>query len=263
MIVIGELINGMYKDVSKAISNREADVIQHVAEEQVRAGANILDINTGPYSNNPKDDMKWLVENIQKVVSVQLSLDSTKIDVIEEGIKVAANRVVINSTSADDDKMSAVFELAKKYNAQVIGLAMDKTGIPNTKNDRLGLAAKIVAKATEYGISPADLYLDPIAMPVNVTQSQGREVMDAIRDFSVLSNPAPNTVIGLSNVSQGTKRHRSLLDRTFLVMALANGLTAAILDPLDKELMDAMIAAELILNKHIYCDSFLEAYRRK
>lgn len=263
MIVIGELINGMYKDVSKAILNREVDVIQHVAEEQVRAGASILDINTGPYSDKPKDDMKWLVENIQKVVSVPLSLDSTRIDVIEEGIKVAANRVVINSTSADDDRMSAVFELAKRYNAQVIGLAMDKTGIPNTKNDRLELAAKIVAKAIEYGISPADLYLDPIAMPVNVTQSQGREVMDAIREFGMLCNPAPNTVIGLSNISQGTKRSRSLLDRTFLVMALANGLTAAILDPLDEELMDAMITAELILNKNVYCDSFLEAYRKK
>ncbi len=263
MIVIGELINGMYKDVSKAILNREVDVIQHVAEEQVRAGASILDINTGPYSDNPKDDMKWLVENIQKVVSVPLSLDSTRIDVIEEGIKVAANRAVINSTSADDDRMSAVFELAKRYNAQVIGLAMDKTGIPNTKNDRLELAAKIVAKAIEYGISPADLYLDPIAMPVNVTQSQGREVMDAIREFGMLCNPAPNTVIGLSNISQGTKRSRSLLDRTFLVMALANGLTAAILDPLDGELMDAMITAELILNKNVYCDSFLEAYRKK
>ena len=263
MIVIGELINGMYKDVSKAILNREVDVIQHVAEEQVKAGASILDINTGPYSDNPKDDMKWLVENIQKVVSVPLSLDSTRIDVIEEGIKVASNRVVINSTSADDDRMSAVFELAKRYNAQVIGLAMDKTGIPNTKNDRLELAAKIVAKAIEYGIGPADLYLDPIAMPVNVTQNQGREVMDAIREFSMLCNPAPNTVIGLSNISQGTKRSRSLLDRTFLVMALANGLTAAILDPLDGELMDAMITAELILNKNVYCDSFLEAYRKK
>lgn len=263
MIVIGELINGMYRDVSKAISNREADVIQHVAEEQVRAGANMLDINTGPYSKDPASDMKWLVESIQKVVNVPLSLDSTRIDVIEEGMKVASNRIVINSTSADDDRMSAVFGLAKKYNAQVIGLAMDKTGIPNTKDGRLELAVKIIAKAAEYGISPTDLYLDPIAMPVNVAQSQGCEVMDVLREFNVLCDPSPNTVIGLSNVSQGAKRYRSLLDRTFLVMALANGLTAAILDPLDVELMDAMITAELILNKNVYCDSFLEAYRKK
>ncbi|MFH1189557.1 MAG: dihydropteroate synthase [Candidatus Omnitrophota bacterium] len=263
MIVIGELINGMYRDVNKAIANKEADVIQYLAEEQVKAGANILDVNAGPYSSDPAGDMKWLVEVIQKVVIVPLSLDSTKLDVIEDAMKVAANRVVINSTSADEDKMSAVFELTKKYNAQVIGLAMDKSGIPSTKDKRLELAAKIVAKAAGYGINADDLYLDPIAMPVNVAQAQAPEVLESIREFRMLSSPPANTVIGLSNVSQGIKGRRSLLNRTFLTMAMANGLTAAILDPLDKELMDALIAAELILNKNVYCDSFLEAHRKK
>ncbi len=263
MIIIGELINGMYKDVNKAIAGREIDVIQHLAEEQVKAGANILDISVGPYSAKPVDDMKWLVECIQKVVIVPLSIDSTKTDVIEEAMKVAANRVVINSTNADDEKMSRIFELAKKYKAQVIGVAMDKSGVPNSKDKRLELAAKIVAKAMEYGISPDDLYLDPVAMPVNVAQAQGKEVLETIRELRMLCNPAPNTVIGLSNVSQGTKGHRSLLDRTFLTMAMACGLTSAILDPLDQDLMDSMIAAELILNKNIYCDSFLEAYRKR
>ncbi len=263
MIIIGELINGMYKDVSKAISNRETDVIQHLAEEQVRAGANILDISAGPYSSKPVDDMKWLVESIQKVVTVALSIDSTKTDVIEEALKVSVNRVVINSTSADDDKMSVVFRLAKKYNAQVIGVAMDKSGVPNSKDNRLELAAKIIAKAMEFGISPDDLYLDPIAMPVNVAQAQGKEVLETIRELRMLCNPAPNTVIGLSNVSQGTKGNRGLLNRTFLTMAMACGLTSAILDPLDQELMDAMITADLILNKNIYCDSFLDAYRKR
>jgi 5-methyltetrahydrofolate corrinoid/iron sulfur protein methyltransferase len=106
------------------------------------------------------------------------------------------------------------------------------------------------------------VYLDPIVLPVNVAQAQAREVLEAIREFRLLSDPAPHTVIGLSNVSQRTK-HRSLINRTFLAMAVANGLSAAILDPLDKELMDAMITAELMLNKNIYCDSFLEAYRKK
>jgi 5-methyltetrahydrofolate corrinoid/iron sulfur protein methyltransferase len=263
LIVIGELINGMFRDVSKAIMSREVDVIQYLAEEQVKAGANILDVNVGPYSINPKDDMRWLVQSIQKVAIVPLSLDSTATDVIEEGMKVAANRVVINSTSADDDKMSVVFELAKKYNAQVIGIAMDRFGVPDSKDKRLELAAKIIAKAIECGISTEDLYLDPVAMPINVAQGQGREVMESLRELRMLCNPPPNTVIGVSNVSQGTKKNRSLLNRTFLTMAIASGLTAAILDPLDKELMDAMITAELILNKNIYCDSFLDAHRKK
>jgi 5-methyltetrahydrofolate corrinoid/iron sulfur protein methyltransferase len=262
MIVIGELINGMFKDVARAIANKETDIIQHLATEQVRSGASILDVNTGPYSKDPKDDMKWLVDSIQKVTDVSLALDSTKADVIEEGLKTVKKRAIINSTSADESRMDKIFSLAKNYNSQVIGLTMDKSGVPNNKDKRVELAAMIVAKAVEYGIASDDIYIDPIVLPVNVAQAQCSEVLEAIREFKMISDPAPKTVIGLSNVSQGTKC-RSLVNRTYLVMAIANGLTAAILDPLDKDLMDAMITAELVLNKNIYCDSFLDAYRKK
>ncbi|MBI4975027.1 MAG: dihydropteroate synthase [Candidatus Omnitrophica bacterium] len=262
MIIIGELINGMYKDVGKAITKREKDVIQHLAQDQVKAGAKILDVNTGPYSKNPKDDMKWLVETIQDASDASLCLDSTKPDAIEEGLKLVKKRAVINSTSADDDRMDVIFNLAKKYNTQVIGLTMDKSGVPNSRDKRVELAAKIIAKAMDHGLNANDIFLDPIVLPVNVAQTQGLEVLEAIREFRLISDPPPNTIIGLSNVSQGTK-FRSLVNRTFLVMAVADGLSAAILDPLDKELMDALISAELILNRHIYCDSFLDAYRKR
>ncbi|MDO8535535.1 MAG: dihydropteroate synthase [Candidatus Omnitrophota bacterium] len=262
MIIIGELINGMYKDVSRAVSNREADIIQHLALEQVKEGACMLDVNLGPYSKDPLEEMKWLVDTIQAAVEVPLSLDSTKADVVEAGLKLARKRAVINSTSADPEKMDIIFGLAKKYNAQVIGLTMDKSGVPNTKEKRLALAAVIVAKAIECGINTDDLYLDPIVLPLNVAQTQGIEVLESIREFRLLCNPAPQTVFGLSNLSQGTKK-RSLINRTFLAMAIANGLTSVIMDPLDKKLMDALITAELLLNKNIYCESFLDAYRKK
>lgn len=262
MIVIGELINGMFKDVAKAIENRESDIIQHLASDQVSAGASALDVNVGPYSKNPGDDMKWLVESIQKAVVIPLAIDSTKADVIEEGLKIAKSRPIINSTSADEEKMDLIFTLAKKYNAQVVGLAMDKSGVPNDKEKRLELAAIIVAKAIDYGIRPEDLFLDPIVVPINVAQAQSGEVLRSIRDFRMLCDPAPNTTLGLSNISQGTK-NRSIVNRTFLTMAIASGLSSAILDPLDKDLMDAMITAELLLNKNIYCDSFLDAYRKR
>jgi 5-methyltetrahydrofolate corrinoid/iron sulfur protein methyltransferase len=262
MIIIGELINGMYKDVSRAVANREADIIQHLALEQVKEGASILDVNIGPYSKDPARDMQWLVETIQAVVEVPLSFDSTKADVIEEGLKLARKRSVINSTSADVDRMDVIFGLAKRYNAQVIGLTMDSSGVPNSRGSRLELAATIVAKAIEYGINTEDLYLDPILLPLNVAQAQAAEVLESIREFRLLCNPAPQTVFGLSNLTQGIKS-RSLINRTFLTMAVANGLTSVILDPLDKKLMDVLITAELLLNKNIYCESFLEAYRKK
>lgn len=262
MIIIGELINGMFKDVARAITEREVDVIQHLAEEQVAAGANALDVNIGPYAKDPVADMKWVVESIRKSVAVPLALDSTKSAVIEEGLKIAGPRSIINSTTADEEKMASLFALAKRYDAQVIGLAMDKSGVPADRQKRLEHAATIVAKAIEFGLNPEDLFLDPIVLPVNVAQAQAPEVIESIREFRMLCDPAPNTTIGLSNVSQGTKE-RGLVNRTFLAMAMANGLTSAILDPLDRELMDTMITAELVLNKNIYCDSFLEAYRKK
>ena len=262
MIIIGELINGMYKDVTRAIVNREADIIQHLALEQVREGASILDVNVGPYSKDPVRDMRWLVETIQSVAEVPLSLDSTKADIIEEGLKIVKKRAVINSTSADTDRMNIIFSLAKKYNAQVIGLAMDKSGVPRGKAERVELAAIVIAKAIEYGINTEDLYLDPILLPLNVAQAQAVEVLESLREIRLLCNPAPQTIFGLSNLTQGIKT-RSLINRTFLTMAVANGLTSVIMDPLDRKLMDALITAEMLLNKNIYCESFLDAYRKK
>jgi 5-methyltetrahydrofolate corrinoid/iron sulfur protein methyltransferase len=262
MIIIGELINGMYKAVTRAIADRDEVLIHHLAEDQVKAGASILDVNVGPFSNDPMSDMRWLIETIQKTVDVPLSLDSTKIEVIEECLKITKKRAVVNSTNADIERMDRIFGLAKKHNAQVIGLAVDKSGVPDSREKRVELGAVIINKALEYGLSIDDIYLDPIAMPINVAQAQGIEVLETIREFRMICAPAPKIVIGLSNVSQGAKK-RSLLNRTYLVMAIASGLTCAILDPLDKDLVDAMIAAELIANKNIYCDSFLDAYRKK
>ena len=104
--------------------------------------------------------------------------------------------------------------------------------------------------------------MDPVAMPVNVAQAQMKDILESLHDFKIISDPAPKTIIGLSNISQASCE-RGLINRTFLTMALAFGLDAAILDPTDTSLMDSMITSELVLNKQIYCDSYLEAYRKK
>lgn len=262
MLIIGELINGMYKQVGRAIVEKDKKTIQRIAKEQVEQGANMLDVNTGPVAKDPVDTMKWLTETIQEVVDTPLCFDSTKTAVIEAGLKVAKARAMINSTSADDEKLNVLLPLAKQYNARIIGLTMDKTGVPRDRFKRSEHALKIISSCIEHGIELEDVYIDPIVLPVNVAQPQAIEVLESIREFRVISDPPPKTVVGLSNVSQGTK-NRSLINRTFLVMATAFGLSAAIVDPLDKELMDAMITAELILNKNIYCDSYLDAYRKK
>lgn len=262
MFIIGELINGMYQNIGKAIREKNKAIIQKCAREQINAGANALDVNCGPVSKQPVSDIQWLVEVIQEVTDAPLALDSSKPQVIEAGLRVAKNKVIINSTTADSEKLEILVPLAKKYNAKLIGLTISSKGIPKDKDQRLELAATIVATCADKGFPTEDLYLDPIVLPINVAQAQMRDILESIREFKIISEPWPKTIVGLSNVSQSTKA-RSLINRTFLVMAAAYGLDAAILDPLDKDLMDAAITAELILNKQIYCDSYLEAYRKK
>ena len=262
MFIIGELINGMYVNIGKAIKERDKSEIQKCALEQVQCGADALDINCGPASKQPLVDMPWLVESVQEVTDKPLCLDSSKPQVIEAGLKAAKNKTIINSVTADSEKLDIIVPLAKQYGSQLIGITISKKGIPQNKDQRLELAATIVSSCVDKDFPVENLYLDPIVLPVNVAQAQLSDILESIREFKVISDPPPKTTLGLSNVSQGTNA-RSLINRTFLVMAIAYGLDSAIVDPKDTQLMEAMITAELILNKNIYCDSYLGAYKKK
>ncbi len=258
MFVIGELINGMYQEVARALERRDATFIGQLARRQAVAGADALDINCGPLSRDPAADMRWLVEAVQKEVSLPLSLDSTKQAVIEAGLAVCQNKVLINSTTADEGKLSAYLELAKKKDADLIAVTLDKKGVPQDKERRLELAARIVEAAATRDFPVERLFLDPVLMPVNVAQDQLFVILEVIKDLKLLA-PEARTVVGLSNISQGA-RDRRWINRAFLLMAQGAGLDAAILDPLDAELMKTMVAGDLVLNKNIYCDAYFDAY---
>jgi 5-methyltetrahydrofolate corrinoid/iron sulfur protein methyltransferase len=264
MFLIGERINGMFKDVAKAIKEKDKAIIQGLALKQISCGANCLDVNVGPASSDPKEAMEWLVKTIQEVTDISLAIDTTKLDVMEAGLRSCKSKAIINSVNANDEKIKNLFILAKKYNASLIGLTMDKAGIPKDSDGRMELAMKLVAACIEHGIDTNEIYIDAVILPVNVGQGHAKEVLKTIRDSKMLADPAPKTVLGLSNVSQGSPAgQKSLINRTFIAMAIANGLDAAILDVTDKELMDTLITAELIMEKQLYCDSYLDAYRKK
>jgi len=262
MFVIGELVNGMYPNIALAIKNRDKKEIQKCALDQVSCGADALDLNCGPESSDPLIDMSWLVEITQEVTDKPLCLDSSNPKVIKKGLETSKNKTIINSTTADKEKLNILIPLAKQYKSKLVGITISEKGIPQTKDQRVELAAIIVAYCQENKFPIEDLYLDPIVLPINVAQSQMIDILESIKEFKLISSPSPKTIFGLSNISQGTHTHK-LLNRTFLTMAVAYGLDSAILNPKDRALIDALITAELILNKNIYCDSFLEAYRKK
>ncbi|NPV54275.1 MAG: methyltetrahydrofolate cobalamin methyltransferase [Firmicutes bacterium] len=261
MLLVGERINGLFKDVARAIQERNPEPIRALAVAQRDAGAHFLDINTGPAVEDPVEVMGWLVKTAQEAVDLPISIDSMNIEAIRAGLRVHKGRALINSTTGERAKLEAILPLVKEHNAYVIGLAMNEKGVPKDANDRCAIAMEIVAAADEYGIPTTDLFIDPLILPVSVAQEHAVEVLETIRQVKLLADPPPRTLVGLSNVSQKTK-NRSLVNRVFLVMAMAAGLDGAILDVTDAELMDAMATARILLNKEVYCDSYLQVARR-
>ncbi len=262
MIIIGERINGMFTDIGKAIKERNPAAVQEWARKQEVAGARYLDINTGPASKDQVEDMKWLVEITQEASELPLALDSTNYDAIEAGLALCKQPAMINSVPAEMPKMERVFEMAAKYNAAVIGLAMNEQGIPKDAESRVALSMELVAMADAFGLHMEDLFIDPLVLPCNVGQDHGPEVFETLRQIKLLADPAPRTVVGLSNISQGTK-NRELINRVFAVMAMACGLDAAIADACDDELVEAVASARIVLNMDIYCDSYVDVFRKQ
>ena len=264
MIIIGERINGMFEDIGDALRNKDPKPIQEWALKQEEGGAHFLDVNSGPAI--PNDERvaayTWMVQVIQEVTELPLCLDSTNYDAIEAGLKLCRRPAIINSCPAERAKIERVFPMALQYNAGLIGLTMDKHGVPKNAESRLAFALELVAAAEEFGLPMEDLYLDPLILPVNVAQDHVPEVLEALRQFKMLSDPAPRTVLGLSNVSQNVS-DRSLMNRTFMAMAIASGLDAAIMNANDESLIDVAATCQILLNKTVYADSYLRVFRAK
>jgi 5-methyltetrahydrofolate corrinoid/iron sulfur protein methyltransferase len=260
MIIIGERINGMFRDIARAIREKDPGPVQEWARKQEAMGAGYLDINVGPAVADRVSAMRWLVEVTQEATKLPLCLDSTDYDAIEAGLEICKQPAMINSVPAIAEKMDRIFTMASKYNAEVIGLAMNEEGIPKDAESRVALAMELVANCDAYGVPIDSLYIDPLVLPCNVGQAHGPEVFETLRQIKLLSDPPPKTVVGLSNISQGTK-NRELINRTFAVMAMACGLDAAIADACDEELIAAIATARVLLNMDIYCDSYVDVFK--
>jgi len=242
MLIIGENIHIISPRVRNAISNRDSATIQQLAKAQVEKGAQFLDLNIGPQRRQGVEVMSWLVPAIQEVVDVGLSFDTTNLQAIETGLKLAKRQAMINSTSAEPERLEKVPPLAAEYNAKLIALMMGKGGIPVTAEERVAIAIEqLVPRAMELGIPMENLYLDPLVLTVNGCQEYCPHAVEAVRYVKQGMDPAPMTVCGLSNVSNNVPdENRSLINRVYLVKLMAAGLDSAIADPLDDELREVI-----------------------
>jgi 5-methyltetrahydrofolate corrinoid/iron sulfur protein methyltransferase len=265
MIIFSERVNGMYRDVRRAINEKDKGPVQEVVKEQVAGGADVIDINLGPTKGDPVQNFVWLAETVHEVTDRPVSLDSAKPDLLVQAVpkvkgKLGDAKLIINSSTADPDCMAKLVPLAAEHGAGMVGLTMDKEGVPGSVEKRVECGAMFLMEAVGAGIPPEDIFLDPIILPVNVAPKQPTNVMEAIRQLMVVNDPPPHFILGLSNVSQKCLMTH-LLNRTYLVMCIAAGLDAAIMDAADKELVEAAVSAEVLLEKHLYSDDYLKAWR--
>jgi cobalamin-dependent methionine synthase I len=243
MIIIGENIHVIAKDVSVAIRERNARVIQGLAREQTQTGANYIDLNVGPMKKDTEETMKWLVNSVQDVTDLPLSIDTMNPVAMEAGLKFCKKRPLLNSASGKTDSKTQMLPLAKKYNCDVVVSVMTDKGMPPEVESKIESIMETVSHANELGIPNEDCWVDPIILPVS-TAGEGQKIAVGNLEFiKILQDvlPGVKSTVGLSNISNGVPAHlRPILNRTYLAMLARNGLYSAIADPLDEELMAFM-----------------------
>jgi 5-methyltetrahydrofolate--homocysteine methyltransferase len=259
MILIGELINATRKKVRAAVETKDAGYIRDLARRQADAGAAILDVNGG-IPEREAESLEWLIGLVQEVTDLPLAIDSSDPDVFRHAIPLCKSRPTINSITAEPARLDALLPVLKEFRPRVIALCMSPAGPPSGVEDRIATASRLVDRLTgEGGAALDDIFVDACVMPVSTGAEQSAALLDAIGCI-MQRFPGVHTSVGLSNVSFGVPA-RKLMNQTFLMLLMARGLDAAILDPLDRQLMANLIAAEALLGRDEYCARYLRAYR--
>lgn len=256
--VIGERINPTGKKRFKeALINHDIDYILSQAVEQVHAGAEILDVNVGLPDINEKEMMITAVKAIQSVCDTPLQLDSTIPEVLEAGLRIYNGKPVVNSVNGEDESLEKILPLVKKYGASVVGLTLDKKGIPKTAEGRFAIAEKILNRALDYGIPKEDVFIDCLTLTASAEQDGVMETLNALH--RVKNELGLRTVLGVSNISFGLP-NRELITRTFLTMALHSGLDLPIINPNIDTIIGAVRAYRLLAGIDRNSAEFISVY---
>jgi cobalamin-dependent methionine synthase I len=259
MLIIGERINTSRADINAAVEKRDAGPIQRDAKAQAEAGAQVIDVNAGSRSGSELEDLIWLIDVVQDAVGVRLSLDSPSSDCLLEAIGRVRNLPMLNSTTAEKDRFERMARVIEKRECEVVALCLDDRGLPKAVQQILENAHRLVSGLESLGVYRERIYLDPLVQAVSTDPAAALRTLEAIARIKK-EFPGVNTVCGLSNVSYALPK-RYILNRAFLTMAIEAGISAVILDPLDKGLMGTLMATEVLLGKDEYCLDYIGAFR--
>ncbi len=264
MLVIGENINASNRSVAEAIIRRDEELVANLARAQAAAGADFIDVNAGTGHGSRQDEaanMEWLVGVVQAATDRPLAIDSDAPDVIEAALrKYHGERLIINSVTANPEKLVSIGSLAAEHQAWLVALAMGTNGIPSSVEGRLAACEQIMVQLTQLGLEAEQIFFDPLILPIAVDSAQGIVTLKTIEQIKC-RYPGAKTVIGLSNISYGLPE-RKLVNRAFLLMAAYVGLDAVILDPLDAKVISLIKVADMLVGKDPSCRGYIRAHRK-
>ncbi|MGA7279124.1 MAG: methyltetrahydrofolate cobalamin methyltransferase [Desulfocapsaceae bacterium] len=259
MIIIGELINASRKQIKTAIENQDIDAIKTVAHDQASNGADYIDVNAGTFVGQEAAYLRWLVETVQDATDKPCAIDSPDPAAIEAALSVHRGVPLINSISLEKKRYHALLPLIAGTGSKVIALCMSDDGMPETTDDRLRIAERLIHGLTKNNVALDNIYVDPLVQPISVNKTFGMEFLDAIEQI-ITRFPGVHTACGLSNISYGLPERR-FLNQTFITMAICKGLDGALVNPLDARMMATIVAAQTLAGRDDYCMNYLQKYR--
>ena len=258
-VMIGERINPTgRKLLAEEMARGDYSRVVADALAQVAAGAQMLDVNAGiPLADEPRI-LAECVKLVQETVDVPLSIDSSIVAALEAGLSVYKGKPLVNSVTGEDERLEVVLPLVKKYNAAVVAISNDESGISEDPDVRFAVAKRIVERAADFGIPRADIVVDPLVMPVGAINDAGRKLIYLLRRLH--EELKVNTTCGASNFSFGLPNRRGL-NAAFLPMMIGAGMTSAIMNPLHAEDIQAILGADVVMGHDPNCSRWIRKYR--
>ncbi len=259
MIIVGELINASRKSVREVIEKQDDAGIIKIAQAQKDNGAHYIDVNAGVFVGQEPEFLKRLVATVQGAVETPCCIDSPDPKAISAALAVHKGTAMINSISLEKKRYDTLLPLVVESQSKVVALCMSDQGMPETADQRMRVADKLVNGLVQKGVPIGDIYVDPLVQPVATNNTFGIEFLQTI-DRITQTFKGVHTMCGLSNISFGLPE-RKFINQTFMVMAIAKGLDGAIVNPLDKRMMGCITTAEMLIGRDTYCMNYLKAYR--
>jgi len=260
MLIVGERINSTRTPIQSAMARRDGEFLVNEARRQWEAGSHFLDVNTATMLDAEVPCLTWLVTLIQEAIpAARLAIDSPDAAALEAGLKAHRGRALLNSLTGEQKRIEEVMPLIREFRPRVIALTMDDDGLHRDAQKRFEIGARLVELLAGDGVALDDIFVDPLIFPVSAEPDAGLIALDIMGKLRA-SYPGVHTICGVSNVSFGMPL-RKQINQVYLIMAMARGLDAVIVDPLDPRMMANILTARMLLGQDAGCRGYLTAYR--